>query len=342
MREASAASSSASPSAASSSALLKARLASGAPAGLTLAWNVRGECCWLHADSRRDDCKLELKASPGAGVGVFALADVEPGERLLAERPLLEWRLAEFTRLKQLGRHREAMEAAVRRLSAADRDAFYDLCMTCPDENAAFGVWLSNAFPTEDEPESAAVFRVASRFNHSCRCNAHYHYNTRSHRMTVQALVRVAAGEEVKVGYTGGENDVRAARRADLQRDFGFECRCALCTLDGAAFAESEARQRRIRQLSDAITAHPCPPNVVSLVEEKLGLMAKEGSLASWDTMECAMQYLELTGDPQRARLWAARAAENAHRALGEDSSEYESLLAKCSTTTKRGVRVIR
>ena len=97
------------------------------------------------------------------------------------------------------------------------------------------------------------------------------------------------------------------------------------------ALAASEARQLRIRNLGERITDTPCPPEVVALCEEKLELIeAEQGFLgANWDTMVCAMKYLQATGEPTRARAWAKRAAENARRSLGEDNQEYQALEAE-------------
>ena len=311
--------------------MLVRRLSSAESAGLRLGWDVNARSSWIfhpRADSsepRRP--RLHIAEAAGSGMGGFAVVDIEAGERILAERPLLEWSVAAFAKHK--GRERQAMDTAVcAKLSEAEQRDFLDLC--CNEEHGperhAYGIWLSNAYPTEDEPESAAVFRVASRLNHSCQPNAHAAYDLRTHRMRVHALVPIRAGEEVFVSYLGGDPDVRSARRAELLRDFGFECRCRKCGLVGAALAESEESQARIKQLSARITAHPCPSNVVALVEEKLRLLEREGQLTSWDTMACAMQYLRLTSQPKGARKWARRAAENAKRALGEDSDEYRQL----------------
>ena len=313
-------------------ALLLARTRAGAAADLKLAWDVNGKSCWIFATGAANAGKLEIRDSPGAGMGVFALVDIEPGERMLEEKPLLVWSVEAFDQHLRAGRHYEAMEAAVDLLSPVAQTAFRDLCMN--EEHGprkhAYGIWLSNAYPTEDAPESAAVFRVASRLNHSCAPCAHAHYNLRSHRMTLHGLIRIRAGEEVTVAYMGGVFDVREARRRELKRDFGFICCCALCSLRDEALAASEARQVRIRNLGERITDTPCPPEVVALCEEKLELIeAEQGFLgANWDTMVCAMKYLQATGEPTRARAWAKRAAENARRSLGEDNQEYQALEA--------------
>ena len=112
---------------------------------------------------------LEIRKADGCGLGVFALHDIAVGERLLIEPPLLAWSK------ERDGDDVELMEDAVRRLRSDARDAYWSLCQNA--EHGAtknvYGIWLSNALPTEDEPATAAVFRIASRLNHSCRPNAH-------------------------------------------------------------------------------------------------------------------------------------------------------------------------
>lgn len=51
----------------------------------------------------------------------------------------------------------------------------------------------------------------------------------------------------------GGDGEPRDLRLRELQRDFGFLCGCDLCSLRGAAAAESDARQLRIAQLASLI-----------------------------------------------------------------------------------------
>ena len=62
--------------------------------------------------------------------------------------------------------------AAAGTLCARDRVHFYALCMHGVDveaEKTAHGIWLSNAYPTDEEPEErGAIFRIISRINHSC------------------------------------------------------------------------------------------------------------------------------------------------------------------------------
>ena len=293
-------------------------------AGLVLAWGVDGRSAWRFSV---ESAGLQIRQADGAkGFGVFALHAVPAGERLLAERPLLEWS-------KERGEQQSELAAAVASLAPASRDAFWSLCQNAEHgkRKVVYGIWLSNALPTEDEPATAAVFRVGSRINHSCRPNAHFTWNARLKKMTLHALSAINPGGEVLIQYLGGgDGQQRADRRAELLRDFGFECGCELCSLRGAALAESERRQSAIFELGERISAAPCPTNLVEIVVVRLALMQGEGMVPMvWDTMGAAMSYLLCTGDERSAAQWAARAASCAALALGRDSVEFETFTSR-------------
>ena len=287
-------------------------------AGLVLAWDSTGCSAWHFAHS--PVIGFAIRQSGKEGMGCFVLHACVPGERLLAERPLLEWS-------KDRGDSTASLAAAVDGLGELLRDAFWDLCQNAEHgmRKHAYGIWLSNALPTEDEPATAAVFRVASRINHGCRPNAHIAWNPRLQRMTLHALTPISAGEEVRIHYRGGgDGETRAERRAALLRDFGFSCTCAdMCGASRSKVAASDERQARIAALAARIQATPCPTDCVALVEQRLALMEAEGMVTAWDTMGAAMSYCRFTAQPKAAAQWAARAASCAALALGRDSEEY-------------------
>ena len=97
--------------------------------------------------------------------------------------------------------------------------------------------------------------------------------------------------------------------------------------LSGAALAQSDTRQARIAALGQRITAPGA--DVLELAEGRLRLLRKEGmGPTAWDTLWAAAAYLAATKQRGPAVEWAARAAECAAFALGEDSAEYEEYAA--------------
>ena len=333
---------------------LTRRVQSAAPSGLRLTWCVDGRSEWQFASAHPP--RLEVRSVDGVrGLGGFAAGSgFAAGARILAEAPLLERRLNEVDSEVRMRRAVAGMEQAAAVLTGSARSDFYDLSMHSLHgaEPHAYGIWLSNAYPTDEEPEPegmGGVFRTVCRLNHSCRPNAHVAWNPRIRLMTVHALVDIDEGAEVLVAYAfTGEGDVRAARQATLRSDFGFACACELCSLTGVALAESDARQARIRQLGHLIVSHGGETeeeaaeaeeaaaagrtdaggawgddDLVALVEERLWLLRLEGLFTNWDSASVAMAHLQSTGDAAGAARWAVYAADFARRALGEDSDEY-------------------
>ena len=291
-----------------------------------------------------DGHKLSVRpTSDGRGVGVFAAEDgFRQGESVVSEPPLLTRSLDAIDREVASGRAHAAMAAAVEACvaRAEDRAAFYQLCSSplhasapadqSEPHKSAYAIWMANAYPTDEQPtELGSVFRVCSRFNHSCVPNAHIAWNARLRRMAVHALEEIPPGAEVRVSYGfTGEGDTREERQAVLRRDFGFVCACALCSLSGEALAVSDQRQRRIRMLADELVRAgrtapgECAVDVFGLVQERLDLLKCEGLRTNWDTMAVAMRHARAIGADGEARAWAAKAAESAAMALGEHSDE--------------------
>ena len=250
------------------------------------------------------------------------------GERLLSERPLLSWDR------ESDGEDVAALEAAVRALPPAANRTYWSLCQNAAHGPAksTYGVWLSNALPTDSghysESGAAAVFRIACRINHSCQPNANATWSKRLQRMVVHAIMAIPAGGEIFIDYRDSEGGIRVERRAHLQSHFGFRCSCTLCSLSGEELATSDRRQRRISELLSLIAASPTPRNLVSLVEERLSLLHLEGMMNVWDTYGAAVSFLRMTGESAQAARWAGRAAACASTAIGTDSDEFQSFLA--------------
>mmetsp|Transcript_41194 Transcript_41194/g.108843 ORF Transcript_41194/g.108843 Transcript_41194/m.108843 type:complete len:134 (-) Transcript_41194:245-646(-) len=120
------------------------------------------------------------------------------------------------------------------------------------DAKTPLGIFLSNAHPTDDAEQraalervagsspshsgpvpseivSSAVFKLISRINHSCAPNASLTWLRGA--MLVRAVKPIEAGDEVLLNYIGVEATGHPApmRRAYLRSQFGFLCRCELC-----------------------------------------------------------------------------------------------------------------
>ena len=297
-----------------------------------------------------DPGAISVREASCKGFGVFARRNIDRGECVISEPPILE-----FQRVRGEDITHHDISKRVRSLRAAEREAFWSLHQNVEHGavKTAYGIWISNSFPTDATTDgtnsvahsSAAVFRLYSRLNHACVPNVHGCWNARLGKQTVYTLRAIDAGEELTADYLGACGVVRNARQRSLFTDMGFGCVCSLCSLEGAPLQASEQRQARIGELHAEIsahhagaiaTAHSLRPDanrsmaegdadVIGLVEERLSLMEAEGMLPlAWDTLWAASEACELRGDAKAAGRWARQAAECARLALGVDSDEVE------------------
>lgn len=88
---------------------------------------------------------------------------------------------------------------------------------------------MSNSFrivaPSFD-PIGLALDPLVSRANHSCVPNAIIVFD--GPKLQIRALRRFKAGDEVLISYVD-QNNLFSRRQEELQRDYGFKCRCPKC-----------------------------------------------------------------------------------------------------------------
>lgn len=198
------------------------------------------------------------------GLTAFAVRDIKCGERLVAEEPLVWWTIRPEETVTTAG-----IDALVNALDPTDREDYYSLCQNAMhgSEKTAYGIWLSNAYPTDSPMEAAqnklagvvenaktgAVYAVCCRFNHSCTPNGHCAWNPRIDRQTIHALRDITRGEQITVCYLPELGMARCERQQRLLDDFGFDCACDACKLQGEALVQSDKRRTRIGQLSNKV-----------------------------------------------------------------------------------------
>ena len=121
------------------------------------------------------------------------------------------------------------------------------------------GIFLTNALPcgVNDDilgtvASTAGIFLQGSKLNSSCRPNVNNFWNNEKKVIVFHALKNIAEGEELCISYTQTLAP-RATRRTNLQANFGFECRCAACSLPDHEQRESDRRRSRAKELFDQI-----------------------------------------------------------------------------------------
>ena len=333
-----------------------------ADAGLSLR-AIHGRCSWAFVHDEMSQCTaFEVRRTPSEGLGGFATRKFARGECILAEPPLLHWKVAKGNAITH-----EGVEALVSAHGEAVQRAFWSLSQNAVHGTVkhAFGIWLTNAYPTDGSnvhsaERSSAVFTHICRLNHSCCPNLHCSWNAALGAQTVYALCDIECGAELTVSYLPTLEQSRAVRRSALQAGFGFGCACATCSLTGDALAASERRRARLEKLGEEVRAATDPSRAagamraamasgadfrtaagqqklrdlqaelrgegVALIEERLALLAQEGAVhaaRAWATLEAAAKLCTTLGDRDEAGRWTAKAAKCAWLALGRESADF-------------------
>ncbi|KAJ7134348.1 hypothetical protein C8R44DRAFT_770273 [Mycena epipterygia] len=263
---------------------------------------------------------------PGKGKGLVAIRDIKQGELVIQEFPL-------FTVPKSVS---ESPTALISRLlhnvAPADRDAFLNLSYvhfpegldpdTHPDE-VALAIFQTNAVAAGD---GVGIFPRMARLNHGCSSafNVVYSWRQREQALFVHALKNISRGQELLTTYTDTKR-TRRERREFLSQQYGFECTCAVCSLDGAASKASDERLTAISHYyghlatwgSNTINGVEAISTINRMwsLEDEEGYWSERGRLAA-DGAWIAASH----SDASAARLWAQLAIKWYTYELGADS----------------------
>ncbi|OSS53014.1 hypothetical protein B5807_02811 [Epicoccum nigrum] len=191
-----------------------------------------------------------VRPSKGKGLGVFALHDLEIGDVVMREAPILKIDPPDYVR--GTGYPMDAVAKLVRKefetLSAADQEDVLSLTYhATPAEEATMDklgiIFRTNAYNTD---EQIGLFPKIARINHSCRPNTSYYWSKALNKRVVYASRAIRRGEELSVSYIGLLSG-REERQKRLDR-YGFTCTCEACSAAGAARQASDARRVRIHR----------------------------------------------------------------------------------------------
>ena len=230
------------------------------------AWNQELR---RHKDVDYLNEKLKIESLGAKGLGVVAGAPLARGELLLEEAPLLVFQQQSFDVLfgdlqdvlveeKLFEKwERSLSEAVASRCGAEAREAFWALADSCAaGEKTALGLARTNGVGlTED---SAGLFLLLSRFNHSCRPNVHHSWQEDRQVQVLTAARDIEASEELCISYLSllGLCAPRRERLGELSDRFGFDCLCGACARGGGA---SDWRRERLAQLCAAFARDEAP-----------------------------------------------------------------------------------
>jgi hypothetical protein len=232
----------------------------------------------LHLQDDSSFFAIHASATVQNGKGAFATRDIQRGDLILSERPMI----CVPTRTPECVR----VEAAVRALSPAHLDSYLSLhnahteCSCYP--NPLFGIFGTNAFTVGAADNDSGICLRASRFNHSCSPNARHAFNSNTGELQIYALGTIRRGEEIFLAYIGSRciyGSPRLSRQAILLRRYHFTCACSVCSLPEAKSKMSDARRQKVNELWE-IARRLIPTqgdHCLNVVDEAMGLLRKEG-----------------------------------------------------------------
>ena len=222
-----------------------------------------------------------VEQSIGKGLGVFATHDLDVGDIVMRETPILKISPPDY--VKGTGYPMAAISRLVRNefktLSPEEQAEVLSLTFhATPTEEETMDklgiIFRTNAYNTGDK---IGLFPKIARINHSCRPNTSYYWSAKLNKRIVYATRKIKEGEEFFVSYiplllTHEERQKRLNR-------YGFKCSCEACTQKGAALAASDTRRQTIDRAFKAfepqLTLAP-PESIAATLQAQSSAKASE------------------------------------------------------------------
>ncbi|KAF2772742.1 SET domain-containing protein [Teratosphaeria nubilosa] len=306
--------------------------------------------------------KIEVRATEDKGFGTFATKFITGGSCILKERPLMviqggnsvskvypayceldaESR-AKFDRLHCFKRDMFEQTARMRVLGV-DEETTGDFEAFIGEQVRVMSTFACNVFGMSGVGQG--ICYEASRFNHSCRPNAHHSYNPNLKKEVIYAIRDIQPGEEICLNYMGGSASYQSneERRERLFRDYGFYCNCAACmeSFDGQSNGMRGLLNVLVAGYSAYISGEETwapppavptdPASALAICEEMIRCFLTEGLTY----MELAKAYRSASTEaanldmPDKAFEYATREAEVERTCLGDSIED----LVKCGAAT--------
>lgn len=262
------------------------------------------------------------------GMGVVAARDIEKGELLLKEQPLLVVPVVRDTR--QLDAWEQRILADLADCPQQQQDSFWELadCHSEVGQKTATGIVRTNGLPIEraDGADVVGLYSTMSRFNHSCVHNVNNSYQEDAGGEVLHALRNIRKGEELCITYIDLFS-TRQDRQSTLQRVFNFRCTCPACSLTGEALLNSNRSRDRLQQLREALPSaaqqglgEAVIAKIVELIDQELAGNAAAKTYTYHMGMQCF-------GDTNRSA--ALKCAQQAWKeaAVAEGSTSWLSTM---------------
>lgn len=201
----------------------------------------------------------------GKGDGVVAKRDIEYGELIAQERPVMK--------ILAHQENEDSLKAMFANLSEQEQLSVTSLCDSRSKDGtkSLLGIKQSNSFAKDAEGQLSVICPKLSKFNHSCLQNVDHVFVEPFQR--VYAVRNIQKGEELCTAYVS-LFDSHDVRRKKLEERYGFECTCRLCEMNLAERSEIENARIKYKELEREITSTPNPEHILRLMKEKYLLMS--------------------------------------------------------------------
>lgn len=258
----------------------------------------------------------------GKGQGVVATRDIEAGELVLKEFPLV---------VHSSRTSFDGLENAVSALSNADKDDYNSLYV-----NPSLLSWLprplaifkTNAIQLAGpQGIKGGLFVKGSRFNHSCLPNCSRFWDEKQGVEWFIANRSIKKGEEVCITY-GEIREAKLERQEWLKRSLGFDCGCEACSAPEGETSTSDWRRLKIKQIDDLTDKlQPRPLELIKEVNNALKLLEEEGLVVgAFDLANEALMICAWYGDRLNASRWIDKASELLEKESGISSTQYKEV----------------
>lgn len=266
---------------------------------------------------------------PGRGLGVVATRELQAGELILCEKPLLTFDAnGPFWPAKakrQLARLPQNWKRSILALTDTFRGS---------GRKSLKGIIKTNAFSCYLGSTDMVVCNVTSRFNHCCNSNCEQSWQDDLRRMEVYASSNIAAGTELCIRYIDTRSPLLERQQLILER-YGFECCCSVCR--DACNSKSDKRRWRMADLAELVEneSYRQPQELLSQAQELLALYDDEGlqaqSFRMWACEAACTAAAEL-GHRAKAREWCTKALRSAELCHGSEHEEVRELRERLSS----------